>query len=88
MEPVADDLERQAVADAIVESTAALLAVEARQFVLAAQWADLHPTSSGTVLPGTERSRRYGGEGTPFAGEFAAAELGVRWAGRTSRRRR
>ena len=52
MDPVLDDLERQAVAD-------------------------LHPTSSGTVLPGTERSRRYGGDGTPFAGEFAAAELGV-----------
>ncbi len=45
--------------------------------MLAAQWADLHPTSSGTVLPGTERSKRYGGDGTPFAGEFAAAELGV-----------
>ncbi|HET6653764.1 MAG TPA: DUF222 domain-containing protein, partial [Nocardioides sp.] len=68
---------RQAVADAIVESNAALLEVEARQFVLAAQWADLHPMSSGTVLPGTERARRYGGDGTPFAGEFAAAELGV-----------
>ena len=77
MDPVVDDLERQAVADALVESTAALLEVEARQLVLAAQWADLHPMSSGTVLPGTERSRRYGGDGTPFAGEFAAADLGV-----------
>ncbi len=87
MEPVMDDLQRQAVADAIVESTAALLEVEARQFVLAAQWADLHPAESlgsGVVLPGTERSKRYGGEGTPFAGEFAAAELGAR----TSRRPR
>ncbi|HET6654323.1 MAG TPA: DUF222 domain-containing protein, partial [Nocardioides sp.] len=77
MEPVVDDLERQRVAAAIVESNAALLEVEARQFVLAAQWADLHPMSTGTVLPGTERARRYGGDGTPFAGEFAAAELGV-----------
>jgi hypothetical protein len=77
MEPVADDLERQEVADALVASHVELLEVEARQFVLAAQWADLHPMSSGTVLPGTERAKRYGGEGTPFAGEFAAAELGV-----------
>ncbi len=76
MEPV-DDLERQAVADALVSNHAALVESECRELVLAAQWADLHPTSSGTALPGTERSRRYGGDGTPFAGEFAAAELGV-----------
>ena len=72
-----DDLERQAVADALVSNHANLVESECRELVLAAQWADLHPTSSGTVLPGTERSKRYGGEGTPFAGEFAAAELGV-----------
>jgi hypothetical protein len=77
---VADDLERQEVADALVASHVELLEVEARQFVLAAQWADLHPAEavgSGTVLPGTEGAKRYGGEGTPWAGEFAAAELGV-----------
>ena len=68
MEPVVDDLERQAVAAAIIESNATLLEVEARQFALAAQWADLHPMSSGTVLPGTERARRYGGDGTPRCG--------------------
>jgi hypothetical protein len=80
MEPVVDDLERRAVADALVASHAALLEVEARQFVLAARWADLHPAEalgSGVVLPGTERGKRYGGDGTPWAGEFAAAELGV-----------
>jgi hypothetical protein len=77
MEPVADDLERQAVADALVSNHAALVESECRELVLAVQWADLHPTSSGTVLPGTERAKRYGGDGTPFAGEFAAAELGV-----------
>jgi hypothetical protein len=32
---------------------------------------------SPRVLPGTERSRRFGGDGTPEAGEFAAAELAV-----------
>ncbi|HET6653572.1 MAG TPA: hypothetical protein VFH10_13085 [Nocardioides sp.] len=77
MEPVVDDLERRAVADALVSNHASLVAAECRELVLAAQWADLHPMSSGTVLPGTERARRYGGDGTPFAGEFAAAELGV-----------
>jgi hypothetical protein len=71
MEPVADDLQRQAVADAIVDSNAALLEVEARQFVLAAQWADLHPAESpgsGVVLPGAERSKRYGRGGHPVRG--------------------
>jgi hypothetical protein len=77
---VADDLERRSVADALVASQAGLLEVEARQFMLAARWADLHPAESigsGVVLPGTERAKRYGGDGTPWAGEFAAAELGV-----------
>ncbi|HET6653523.1 MAG TPA: DUF222 domain-containing protein [Nocardioides sp.] len=77
MEPVADDLERQAVADALVSNHATPVEAECRELVLAAQWADLHPMSTGTVLPGTERCKRYGGDGTPFAGEFAAAELGV-----------
>jgi hypothetical protein len=58
MEPVADDLERQAVADALVSNHAALVESECRELVLAVQWADLHPTSSGTVLPGTEAVRR------------------------------
>ena len=83
MEPVLDDLERRAVADALVSNHAALVAAECRELVLAAQWADLHPGESvgsggsGIVVPGTERAKLYGGEGTPFAGEFAAAELGV-----------
>lgn len=29
-------------------------------------------------LPGRERARRYGGDGTPLAAEFAAAEFGAR----------
>jgi hypothetical protein len=63
-----------------VSNHATLVDAECRELVLAAQWADLHPAEavgSGVVLPGTERAKRYGGEGTPFAGEFAAAELGV-----------
>jgi hypothetical protein len=77
---VADDLERRSVADALVSNHATLVDAECRELVLAARWADLHPAESlgsGVVLPGTERSKRYGGDGTPFAGEFAAAELGV-----------
>ncbi|HET6652275.1 MAG TPA: DUF222 domain-containing protein [Nocardioides sp.] len=80
MEPVVDDLERRAVADALVSNHAALVEAECRELVLAAQWADLHAAESigsGVVLPGPERARRYGGDGTPFAGAFAAAELGV-----------
>jgi hypothetical protein len=53
MEPVADDLERQSVADALVASHVELLEVEARQLMLAALWADLHPVESlgsGVVL--------------------------------------
>ena len=78
---VVDGLGRRLLADAVVANHAVLVAAECRELVLAAQWADLHPadtsSATGTVLPGTERARRFGGEGTPEAGEFAAAELGV-----------
>ena len=75
-----DDLDGQALADAVVANRAALLETECRELVLAAQWADVHPAESlepRRVLPGMERPRRFGGDGTPEAGEFAAAELGV-----------
>ena len=47
--------------------------------VAAAHWADLHGVVDATAsaLPGTERLVRLGGEGTPEAAEFAAAELGA-----------
>jgi uncharacterized protein DUF222 len=55
---------------------------ECRLVELAAHWADLHhPDSQASVkrpLPGAERGRRLGGEGTPEVLEFAAAELGAR----------
>ena len=73
----------QAAADALVANHARLVEAEAAEFVLAAHWADLHDehtltnsSGAGRVLPGTERARRYGGDGTPLVGEFAAAELG------------
>ncbi len=36
------------------------------------------PTEQGRCLPGTERSVRLGGEGTPRVAEFACAEFGAR----------
>jgi hypothetical protein len=55
---------------------------ECRLIVLAAHWADLHdPDSQAPVekpLPGAERGRQLGGEGTAEVLEFAAAELGAR----------
>jgi hypothetical protein len=77
------DLEGQAAADALVANHAALLEAEANEFVLSAHWADLHNEDSlpgragaGGVLPGTERAKRLGADGTPLVAEFAAAELG------------
>ena len=73
------DLDAQAAADALVETHAAMVEAEAKEFALAAHWADLHAPEklAGSVLPGTESARRFGGEGTPEVGEFAAGELGA-----------
>ena len=50
-------------------------------FRLAAHIADLYNPdsrpSSGPVLPGRERTRRFGGLGTPLVWEFAVADLAV-----------
>src|SRR4051794_36379544 len=76
-----DDLERL---------HAARTDAEARMFVLAAHFADLHsgaglPVSlhgsgrgSRRGLPRLERAVQVGGEGTPRIGEFACSELGCR----------
>ncbi len=80
MAAAVEDLDGQGLADALVANHAALLAAECRELVLAAQWADLHPAESlepRPVLAGMERPRRFGGFGTPEAGEFCAAELAV-----------
>ena len=79
------DLDGQAAADALAANHAAMIETEVTEFVLAAHWGDLHcvdpdaePSDahcSGRTLPGTERSKRLGGHGTPEVGEFAAAEL-------------
>ena len=79
MEAVVDDLDVRGLGDALVANHDTLVASECRELVLAAAWADLHPAEavSTPVMPGMERPRRYGGHGTPEAGEFAAAELAL-----------
>lgn len=79
-----EELDGQGAADALAASHAARIEAEAAEFVLAAHWADLHNPETitsrrdghGRVLPGTERARAYGADGTPLVAEFAAAELG------------
>ncbi len=65
----------EACAETIREAEAELLR-------LAYQWAIVHDTDrldpAEAALPGRERARRYGGDGTPEVAEFAAAELGAR----------
>ncbi len=52
------------------------------QLRVAYQWAIVHPAdqldSEESSKPGREKSRHYGGDGTPEVCEFAAAELGAR----------
>src|SRR4051794_23981663 len=60
---------------------------EAELLEIAYEWAVSHPPErldpETAELPGREKARRYGGEGTPLVCEFAAAELGAR-IGRTT----
>ncbi len=80
-----DDLDRGAAADALVEARQELRAAEAKQFALAAHWADMHggedldPVLS--QLPGAQRLVPIRGgrtgcvEGCPEVEEYAGAEL-------------
>jgi len=56
-----------------------VLQTECQLIELAAHWSDLHHPDSHApterTLPGAERGRVLGGEGTPEVLEFAAAEL-------------
>jgi hypothetical protein len=54
-----------------------LITAETRRLQIAAHWADLHAGDAvvKSRLPGTERSVRMGGDGTPTVGDFAPAEL-------------
>ncbi len=80
-----DDVDAAGLCAAVVENQSALRAAEARELALAAAWADLHGPDSvrqrrdgtGRVLPGTERVKQYGADGTPEVAEFAAADLAI-----------
>ena len=57
-------------------------AASARQLVLAARWADLHPPESihdaaAFTVPGCEHEEPIAGEGAPLVAEFCLAELGA-----------
>ena len=54
----------------------------ARQLVLAAAWADLHPPESihdaaAFTVPGCEHEEPIAGDGAPLVAEFCVAELGT-----------
>ncbi len=74
-----EDLDASAAVAALEEVHRARVEAEAAEFALAAHWAVLHNgdavDGAPRPLPGTERSRQLGGDGTPRVGEFAAAEL-------------
>lgn len=78
-----DDTDGQAAAAALVATRTAQREAEATELALAAHWATLHDEDSiprggsGRTLPGAERARQLGGDGTPLVAEFAVAELAV-----------
>jgi hypothetical protein len=80
------DLDGDAACAALGEARAALVTAEVRELYLAAHWADLHDgdaledegrRSGRRALPGMERGKRVGADGTPLVAEFAAMELGA-----------
>jgi hypothetical protein len=65
----------------VAQSHRLILQQECRLIELAAHWSDLHHPDSQApaerTLPGAEKGRQLGGEGTPEVLEFCAAELGA-----------
>jgi len=78
-----DDTDGHAAAAALVAAHAIQREAEATEFALAAHWATLHDEDSipgggsGRTLPGAERARQLGADGTPLVAEFAVAEFAV-----------
>ena len=54
-----------------------LYRAEARQWALAAAWADAHPVPAPGGRPGGEQPVQVGGDGTPLVAEFCCAEFGT-----------
>ena len=79
---VADDLSASDLLASIKSSRNIENAEAARQLVLAARWADLHPPESihsaaTFTVPGCEHEEPIAGEGCPLVAEFCIAELGA-----------
>ncbi|MCK9823705.1 HNH endonuclease [Nocardioides cavernae] len=79
---VDDDLSASDVLASIRSERATENAAAARQLVLAARWADLHPPESihhaaTFTVPGCEHEEPIAGEGAPLVAEFCIAELGA-----------
>jgi hypothetical protein len=79
---VADDLSPADLLASIKASRELEHAEAARQLVLAAAWADLHPPESihdaaSFTVPGCEHEEPIAGEGAPLVAEFCVAELGT-----------
>ncbi len=72
-------LDSDDVLDALKETCRAERRAAAWKLQLAAHWADLYSgdalDQNSSALPGTERARQLGGDGTPTVGEFAAGEF-------------
>ncbi len=80
------DLDAEGVLVEAERAQAGMVAAETARFFLAAHWVDLHSGEAlaeerrrtrRRVLPGMERSKRAGADGTPLVAEFAAMELGA-----------
>jgi hypothetical protein len=79
---VADDLSPADVLATIKASRDLENTEAARQLVLAARWADLHPPESihdaaAFTVPGSQHEEPIAGEGAPLVAEFCVAELGT-----------
>jgi hypothetical protein len=79
---VADDLSPVDVLATIKASRDLENTEAARQLVLAARWADLHPPESihdaaAFTVPGSQHEEPIAGDGAPLVAEFCVAELGT-----------
>lgn len=76
------DLDADSACQAIAATQDGLREREWQELALAAHWVVLHDPRTilarpGPTLPGTERAKRAGADGTPEVTEFASAELGL-----------
>ena len=87
-DPVVEEMSEDAVLDTAAALASTVQRAEVGLLRAAYRWAVLHDPARTldpevAVLPGREKARQYGGEGTAPVSEFAAAEFGAR-IGRTT----